>query len=182
MATAVAQWTWNTGPLDAALLRAFVPSVRAAQAEAKATAPTHKAGATVKRINASSIKMAQATLAPTGLGTVFEVGRTGGYPINPGGVKGLRRSRSRFALYDEAGRGYTVRGTSKTRRAQTQALLVSSGPLRGRYFSNVTGGSMKADPYIHPASVAWSQVIYPQFATRTLAAAGFSAVNIGSHL
>jgi hypothetical protein len=178
---AVLDLKWNHGPLDGAIVRAFRPSVMQAVvvANTRALERFHtmpdsgkpRAGARARNIQDASIKTASATLSPTGLGTVFEVGRKGGYPISPRGG-GLRRTKSKFATAENAafvseGRLYNV----GRRKGGKMALYGKGWPHP--VTKVILGGSMAPIPYLQPAAEFWATVIFPTQARRVLAAAGF---------
>lgn len=165
---------WNTTRLDATLLAAFKRSLPAAQARAKATAPNSKSGAKTIGVSATSLATARATLAPTGLGTIFEVGRQGGYPIVPGGVTGLRRTKAQsgsFNLSDQFGRNYRLRSK---RGGSSKALKFSRGD--GGFAAYALGGSMRAEPYIKPTGAWWVNGGFQAIARAQMTAGGFGSV------
>ena len=165
--------TWNPAALNSALLSAYRPSVYRARDYAKQTSPSSKAGATVKRLSATSISTARADLVPTGLGFVFESGREGGYPIAPGGVKAFRKSSRGTVTFNTTGRTYSLRSK---RGGGAQALRFTRGDAG--FAAYAIGGPMKAEPYVGPAGTVWARTIYPQLATGTLASRGFGKGNV----
>lgn len=161
---------WSPARLDAALLTAFRRSLPVAKADAVSHSPAgKKAGAKVVGVNTGSLATARATLAPTGIGTVFEVGRHGGYPIVPGGAKGLRATSGKtFDVTDQFGRTYRAR----TKRGGTAKALKFTGG-NGGFAAYAVGGAMRAEPYIKPAGARWVSTHYKAAARATLAANGF---------
>lgn len=83
---------WNPAPLNAAIARAYAASLQAAEADAKAHAPSSRAG----------VELQGTSLTPRDLGTVFEVGRKGGYDIAPLG-QALRFPNGTFAAFAKGG-------------------------------------------------------------------------------
>jgi hypothetical protein len=78
---------WAPERLNAAIERAYLESLLRAEADAKANSPDpDKAG----------VRLEGNTLVPSGLGTVFEEGRQGGYEIKPKG-QALKLSSGQFA-------------------------------------------------------------------------------------
>lgn len=147
---------WNPIGLNNAIKSAFRPSVYTAIADAKAHSPSHVAGATGKVRTDTT-----AYMKPTGLGFVFERGRPGGAEIVPGTTLGARRSSNAA--------GFSIRFG----RTNSQALLMSSGPLGGQFFSLVTQGPQAKTPYVMPAAERWAQAGYPNTAKIALATKGF---------
>lgn len=169
----VAQITWNTRPLDGALLSAFKPSVFQAKDYAKMHSPSSKAGAVAKRIVTTDLSSARADLVPTGLGFVFEGGRQGGYPISPGGVKGFRKSKRGAVTFNTTGRAYSYRSK---RGGGAKALKFTRGD--GGFAAYAVGGPMKAEPYIRPGAELWASQLYKNACRAILARRGFGVGNV----
>jgi len=83
---------WNPAALNAAILRAYEASMVRARDDAQSHSPTSKAG----------VELRGNSLVPTGLGTVFEKGRAGGYEIAPLG-RALKFPNGTFAAFARGG-------------------------------------------------------------------------------
>jgi hypothetical protein len=84
---------WFPERLNAAINRAYAESLVRAEADAKANSPDpDKAG----------VVLAGNALVPTGLGTVFEKGRHGGYDIAPTHAQALKIGTG-FAAFAKGG-------------------------------------------------------------------------------
>jgi hypothetical protein len=84
---------WAPERLTAAIERAYLESLVRAEADAKAHSPDpDKAG----------VRLEGNTLVPSGLGTVFEEGRQGGYEIKPKG-QALKLPGGQFAAVVRGG-------------------------------------------------------------------------------
>jgi hypothetical protein len=83
-----ASFIWAPERLNAAIERAYLESLVRAEADAKAHSPDpDKAG----------VRLEGNALVPTGLGTVFEEGRQGGYEIKPKSAQALKLPGGIFA-------------------------------------------------------------------------------------
>jgi hypothetical protein len=78
--------------LNSAINRAYAESLVRAEADAKANSPSSKAG----------VSLVGNSLVPTGLGTVFEKGRHGGYDIAPTHAQALKIGTG-FAAFAKGG-------------------------------------------------------------------------------
>lgn len=167
MPAAISQFVFNPSRLTAATKAAFAESVKIAGATAKGLQHEKKRSGVRSGVNGDV-----GYLRATGLGTVFEVGRQGGYPIYPGGVRGYRKSSSVGAIGDLSGSGRTYSMRSK-RGGTARALQFSHGD--GGFAAYAFGGSMNAYPALVPAAELWANGIYQRTASLQLAAAGFGA-------
>ena len=138
---------WFPEKMNAGLLRAFRSSVNDAKVAALIRSPSpSKAGVRYRFTGPTS-----ATLGTTGkLGHIFEGGREGGYPIQPG----LKTTRTR------------AKGVTGVRAGSgAKALKFRDG---GFARGTVLGGPMKAKPYIHPAAQLWSHGLYQRRAAAAI--------------
>lgn len=137
---------WDPSKLNEALLRAFKSSVTNAKMVAIARSPAPgKAGASYTTLGPTT-----ARLRATGLGTIFEGGRQGGYVIQPG----LRTTRRRVPG------GHGAKVASGVRAGSGNIALKFTKGDGGFARGGIIGGAMKARPYIHPAASAWAQELY----------------------
>lgn len=162
----IVETAWNATGLDASLIRGWKASVKVLGEDAKAHAPNHKSGASTKITSDTT-----GFIKPTGFGTIFEVGRQGGYPIYAGGIQGVRRvgrqGNSRIGLGRKSLQSSGKYGTG------ARALIVTSGGYAGQFYSHVTGGKLEADPYIKPAASRWTAGGCQATMTAYMTAAGF---------
>jgi hypothetical protein len=87
-------FVWAPERLNAAILRAYEESLVRAAVDAKAHSPDpDKAG----------VELVGNTLKPTGLGTVFEQGRRGGYDIQPKDKLAIKFPDGSFATFAKGG-------------------------------------------------------------------------------
>ena len=85
---------WAPERLNAAIERAYLESLVRAEADAKANSPDpDKAG----------VRLEGNALVPSGLGTVFEEGRQGGYDIAPKNAQALKLPGGTFAAFVKGG-------------------------------------------------------------------------------
>ena len=85
---------WFPERLTAAIEKAYLESLVRAEADAKAHSPDpDKAG----------VRLEGNVLVPTGLGTVFEKGRRGGYSITPKNAMALKLPGGTFAEFVRGG-------------------------------------------------------------------------------
>jgi hypothetical protein len=84
---------WFPERLTATIYRAYAASLKTAEADAKATAPSHRAG----------VELRGTSLVPTDLGSVFELGRRGGYSIAPKDALVLKFPNGTFATFATGG-------------------------------------------------------------------------------
>lgn len=147
---------WHTQRLEAAIVTGTKASWASALADAKGRRHnTSRSDVTLKPLGAT-----HAQLRPKGLMGVFELGRHGGYPITPGGIEGLRKSRIQGVTT------YRVRGG-------TGSATALSGPFLDHPLLYTTGGKMGRYPAIRPAADDWRKYHYPRVTARVLRAQGF---------
>ena len=146
--------------LTAAVKNANVASFQLAKTDAQARRHNKSRSDVALKV----ISPEHGQLQPRGLQGVFEKGREGGYPINPGAITGLRKSR--------AG------GTTTYRvRAGSGNATVLAGPMLDHPLPYTTGGPMRAYPAMQPAAVDWARKGYSATSKRVLLAQGFG-VNV----
>ena len=146
---------WNPSRLNAKLLAAFGQSLPDARNNALVRSPAKtKAGAVVRRTGQTS-----GILVPTGLGHIFELGRQGGYVIQPG----LRTTRRRIP-------GTRAKETTGVRAGSGNIALKFTKGDGGFARGGVIGGSQRAEPYIRPAGVTWAHTLYQRRARAALSA------------
>lgn len=155
--------TWNPSAVNSGLARAFKASAVVATADAVKNNPSKsKIG-----VKGPIVRGGTATIVGTGLAATFEEGRTGGYPILPGGALGPRKTKTKGS--------YTY--TTKRKRGGTGGALKFTGG-DGKFAAYAIGGPMKAQPFLHPAAARWATIYYAQAAKGFLAslgAGGFAA-------
>ena len=89
-----ASFVWAPERLTAAIERAYLESLIRAEADAKAHSPDpDKAG----------VRLEGNALVPSGLGTVFEEGRAGGYDISPKDKLAIKFPSGDFATFAKGG-------------------------------------------------------------------------------
>lgn len=140
---------WYPERLNARLLSAFRSSVGDAKKVALLASPTHdrRAGARYTFVGPT-----HATLGTTGaLGHIFELGRHGGYVIQPG----LKTTRSRVS-----GGSRFEKVTSGVRGGSGNIALKFTKGDGGFARGGIIGGAMSAKPYIRPTSVVWAHTLY----------------------
>lgn len=142
MATAIVHW--DPRRLNAKLVSAYGQSIQDARLLALARSPSP----TKARVRLTRRGTTTALLGTAGpLGHIFELGREGGYVIQPG-LKVSRRGRVR------AGSGNLAIKFTKG----------DGGFARG----GIKGGAMKAEPYIGPSATLWAQRLYQMRARAAL--------------
>lgn len=147
---------WNPARLNEKLLSAYRQSIYDARNLALSTSPARgKATAFLRQIGPTS-----AFLKTSGkLGHIFELGRQGGYVIQPG----LKTTRGRVA----GGSRFEKETTGVRAGSGNIALKFSKGD-GGFARGGVIGGAMRARPYIRPAGVAWARGLYQRRAGAAL--------------
>lgn len=149
---------WNPEALNRRLLSAFGQSVGDARLFAQRLNPApSKIGIVAPKTGATS-----AILKSTGrIGHIFELGRKGGYVIQPG----LKTVRGRDP-------------TGKTRAKVTKGVRAGSGNIALKFTKGdggfarggVIGGSQRAQPFLRPAGSAWARGLYQRRARAELSA------------
>jgi hypothetical protein len=138
---------WDPRRLNANLLSAYGQSIADARLVAIASSPApRKAGARIVRTGPTS-----ARLGTTGLGHIFELGRKGGYVIQPG-LKTVRRRVQGGSRFQREAAG--VRGGSG--KIALRFTRGDGGFARG----GVIGGPQRATPYINPTAGTWARILY----------------------
>ena len=141
--------TWNATPLNSALKRAFLASVKAAERVASARNPAPS------RIKVSSYVDFTRNIGFVrgrgGLAHIFEGGRAGGYPIQPG----LKSTTAKGGSV-KAGKGSNI---------AIKFVRGDGGFYRGPGF---LGGPMAARPYIAPAAAWWANGGFHSYAGAAL--------------
>lgn len=150
---------WDPSRLNAAIARGNRASFKVAHADALARRH-NKSKSGVRLIEQSSTT---AILKATGLQTVFESGRQGGYEINPGAITGVRRSYSR--------KTGTSSYRSRAGRGDKTALKFTGGD--GGFAAYAIGGPMRPYPAMGPAASDWARGGAQATMRTSLAAGGF---------
>lgn len=164
--TATVKTVWDAPAVLQAPLRAvFKPAARACFAVMdKASPDPDKAG-----IRVLSVTETVATAKGTGLASMFEHGRKGGYPIYPKASSGFRRS---YGDIKRKGASQSAAGGSGT------GVLVFGGKyISGGLSTHVLGGPEAPRPFMMAVATSFAPVFYNPAARVAISGAGSSLVS-----
>lgn len=154
---------WHPEGLTAGLHKAFAQSAGDAKVAALARNPAPGHIGVSYRLTGPET----AWLRGTGrLAHIFEGGRQGGYPIQPG-----LRTTTRAG---KTGVGRVTAGGAKSTNVAIKFTKGDGSFYRGPGF---LGGPMTAQPFIHPAGQAWAHGLYQRRAAAACRAFGGAAAS-----
>lgn len=153
---------WQPQGLTNALKSAFRVSVGDAKRAAQSLNPAPS------KIGVRAVPLGDQTAILKGTGKlahIFEGGRKGGYPIQPG-LKTTTKSTKRAQF-----------GRVSAGKSENIAIKFTHGDQRFYRGPGFRGGAMKAKPFIHPAAALWARALYQTRARAAVASWGGRSIS-----